>query len=169
MYCRVCGNLLNDKAVICTKCGCRPLNGKEYCQECGVETNERQEMCVKCGCMLHTSTGQSKSFLDSINNFSTQGEEVIDLDFSSLPEYYQREFKKIYESNETYKGKFNWAGFCFGAIWALTKGCWLSAVICFILSMITAGVAGVVYWFIFGFRGTYMYYCSYVKNKQCIF
>ena len=43
MYCRNCGSLLNDKADICIKCGCRPLNGTEFCQECGAKTNEKQE------------------------------------------------------------------------------------------------------------------------------
>ncbi len=168
MYCRVCGNPLNDKAEICVKCGCRPWNGTEYCQECGAETIEKQEMCTRCGCMLKTSTGKTKNFLDAINNFNSEPDDVMDLDFSSLPVYYQNEFKKIYESNESYKGKFNWYAFFFAAVWALTKGCWLSALACFGVSMITAGVGGVIYWFVFGFRGTYMYYCSYVKNKQCI-
>lgn len=168
MYCRVCGTALNEKAEICVKCGCRPLNGNEFCQECGAKTTEKQEMCVRCGCMLKTSTGKPKSILDSINNFSGSTDDVKDLDFSSLSPYYQKEFKKIYNSNEKYKGKFNIWGFLFGVIWALTKGCWLSAIIAIVLSFLTAGVGGVVYWFIYGFRGTYMYYCSYVKDKQCI-
>jgi hypothetical protein len=86
--------------------------------------------------------------------------------FSSLPLYYQEEFKKILESNESYKGKWNWAAFFFGAIWALTKGLWVAPVICVAASIFTWGVAGVIYWFVFGARGNYMYYCIYVKNKQ---
>lgn len=168
MYCRVCGASLNDKAEICIKCGCRPLNGKEYCQECGAKTMDKQEMCVKCGCSLRTSTGKSINILDNINNFGYSDNTDKNLNFSSLPPYYQREFQKIYNSNETYKGKFNIWAFLFGAIWALTKGCWLSALIAFVVSFLTAGVGGVIYWFIYGFRGTYMYYCSYVKDKQCI-
>lgn len=168
MYCRVCGSLINDKAEICVKCGCRPLNGNEYCQECGAKTNEKQEMCIRCGCRLKMSSGQQKSILDNINNFGNSNNETLDLDFSSLPPYYQKEFEKIYSSNESYKGKFNIWAFLFGIIWALTKGCWLSVIVSVILCAVTAGVGGVVYWFIYGFRGTYMYYCSYVKNKQCI-
>lgn len=171
MYCRNCGELLNDKAEICIKCGCRPLNGNEYCQECGAKTTEKQEMCVKCGCRLRSSTGKSKSFLDTINNRANGGnpeDGEMNLNFSYLDSYYQREFQRIYDSGETYKGKFNIWAFLFGCIWALTKGCWLSAVICIVASFITMGVGGVVYWFIFGFRGTYMYYCAYVKDKQCI-
>lgn len=167
MYCRVCGAVLNEKATICVKCGCNPLNGDEYCQECGAKTTEKQEMCIKCGCMLKKIVGKSNNFLDYINN-SNSNDTVKDLDFSSLPPYYQKEFQKIYTSNETYKGKFNIWGLLFGGIWALTKGCWLSVVIAFIGSLISYGIIGVIYWFIWGFRGTYMYYCAYVKDKQCI-
>src|SRR4051794_18035946 len=100
MYCRNCGAVLNDKAEICVKCGCRPLNGNEYCQECGARTNQKQEMCIKCGCMLKTSAGKSMNFWDGIdvgNSDSTQ----MNLDFSHLPLYYQQEFQKIYNSNES--------------------------------------------------------------------
>lgn len=68
MYCRNCGALVNDKAEICVKCGCRPLNGTEYCQECGARTTEKQEVCIKCGCRLRTSSGSSTGFLESINS-----------------------------------------------------------------------------------------------------
>lgn len=68
MYCRICGEPINDKAEICVKCGCRPLNGNNYCQECGTKTTEKQEVCVKCGCRLKTSIGKSRNLLDTINN-----------------------------------------------------------------------------------------------------
>ena len=170
MYCRVCGSGIKDNAEICVKCGCRLLNGSDYCQECGARTSEKQEMCTRCGCMLRKSMVKPQNILESINNLAntTDYDEVKNLDFSSLPVYYQKEFRKIYNSNEQYKGKFNIWAFLFAAIWALTKGCWLSAIISLVLSCLTAGVGGVVYWFIFGFRGTYIYYCSYVKDKQCI-
>lgn len=178
MYCRNCGALVNDRADICLKCGCRPLNGNAYCQECGTETTEKQELCVKCGCRLKRMVGSPTGTMDGVNHVMDGINRVLDtrdisdtdmnLNFSSLPPYYQREFQKIYDSGETYKGKFNIWGLLFGAIWALTKGCWLSAIIAFAISFITAGVGGVAYWFIYAFRGTYMYYCSYVKGKQNI-
>ncbi len=45
------------------------------------------------------------------------------LNLTGLNDYYQEEFKKIYESNETYKGKRNWWAFFFTAIWCLIKVC----------------------------------------------
>ena len=49
MYCRICGNKVNDKAEICVKCGCRPLSGKDFCQNCGARTLAQQAVCTKCG------------------------------------------------------------------------------------------------------------------------
>ncbi|MCI9379168.1 MAG: DUF2628 domain-containing protein [Eubacterium sp.] len=171
MYCRNCGSPLNERAEVCIKCGCYPNNGNEYCQECGAATNEKQEICIKCGCRLRTAIRKNKGLLDTINNSVNGGDfenRETNLNFSNLAPYYQREFQKIYNSGETYKGKFNIWGVLFGAIWALTKGCWLSAIIAFAVSFATMGIGGIVYSFIYGFRGTYMYYCAYVKDKQCI-
>ena len=63
MYCRTCGNKINDNAEICVKCGCKPLIGKSYCQNCGADTTEQQEMCTNCGSRLKTIVNN-----DPINN-----------------------------------------------------------------------------------------------------
>ena len=170
MYCRVCGNEVNDNAEICVKCGCRPLNGKEFCQECGAVTLEKQEICTKCGVRLKTMVNNTNNILSgfTFNDSNKQEDIEIDSDFLGLKSYYQKEFQKIHDSNENYKGKFNIWAFLVGWIWAFSKGCWLSAIVCLGISFITGGIGGIVYWFIYGFRGTYMYYCSYVKNKQLI-
>ena len=52
MYCRVCGNLINDKAVMCVKCKNKPLLGRSYCQNCGATTTQQQTVCTKCGMKL---------------------------------------------------------------------------------------------------------------------
>lgn len=52
MYCRHCGSEVNEKAVVCVKCGVHPLNDSQHCQECGQPTNEKQEICTSCGCRL---------------------------------------------------------------------------------------------------------------------
>lgn len=165
MFCRNCGAEIIDKAEFCIGCGCKPLSENKYCQECGVATNEKQEICIKCGVKLKKlnsiHTGSNTDFTKII-----QGDGTLNLDFSDLDPYYQAEFTKIYESNETYKGKWNWFSFLFGGIWALTKGVWVSPVAVIILSLFTMGVPGFIYWFICGFRGNYMYYNAYVKKKQ---
>jgi RNA polymerase subunit RPABC4/transcription elongation factor Spt4 len=156
MFCRNCGKKINEKAEICVNCGVRPLAERKFCQECGAETKQNQELCVKCGVRLKTLMAVSETGVS------------LQTDFSGLSQYYQDEFTKIYKSNESYKGKWNWSAFLFGALWALTKGLWLSAVICLFVCLLTAGIAGFIYWFIYGARGNYMYYCAYVKKKQLV-
>lgn len=55
MYCRTCGNRINDNAEICIKCGCKPLVGKAFCQNCGAKTLGQQAVCTKCGISLKSS------------------------------------------------------------------------------------------------------------------
>ena len=52
MYCRLCGSEINDKAVICVKCGGKPFIGKAYCSRCGCKTNDDMELCPSCGARL---------------------------------------------------------------------------------------------------------------------
>ncbi len=107
---------------------------------------------------------------------STQSHDSI-VDLVGLSAYYQEEFGKIHVSRESYQGKWNWAAFCFGGLWALVKGLWLSLIVCvvcsFVISSLTCGMGlfpmCVIYAFVYGFRGNYMYYCAYVKHRQIAF
>lgn len=49
MYCRACGNKINDGEVICTKCGTKKYEGTKFCQECGYHTTVRTKFCSNCG------------------------------------------------------------------------------------------------------------------------
>jgi len=124
-----------------------------HCQNCGKEVLETAEICLYCYVRV-TPTPEN----DAPNT----------PDFSSLPQYYQDEFKKIFDSNETYKGKWNWAAFSFGPIWGLTKGVWLSSVINIVASFLTSGIVGLIYCFVFALRGNFMYYSAFVKKKQLV-
>jgi hypothetical protein len=62
------------------------------------------------------------------------------LDLGGLDNYYQEEFKKIYESNESYKGKWNWFSFLFSWIWCFTKGCWAYALVILVSVILTFGI-----------------------------
>lgn len=90
--------------------------------------------------------------------------------FLGVKPYYQLEFKKIYESNESYKGIFNMWAFLFGSFWSISKGMWLQGIILFIIDMII--IFGLdlplLTWVIggyFGYRGTYMYYKKIVNDQ----
>ena len=62
MYCRNCGNVMNDQAAICVACGVPVGKGNNYCQMCGDITNSLAQVCMKCGVNLHV-LGQQKSKL----------------------------------------------------------------------------------------------------------
>ncbi len=118
----------------------RPLTGRKFCPECGAETRPIQELCPQCGTRL--------------------------VDLSGLPDYYHREFQRVCESHEGYKGKWNWAALLFGPIWALTKGIWLAPLIALAGGLLTHGLVTIAYWFVFAARGNYMYYMAHVKRRQ---
>ena len=52
MYCRTCGNKMNDNAEICVKCGVKRNVGTDYCQVCGARTTASMTNCKKCGAKL---------------------------------------------------------------------------------------------------------------------
>jgi len=155
-FCRTCGNGLKEGQDVCTACGFKPLAGSDFCQECGANTRKGQELCTACGFRLKGGTSLP---------VAEDGMPVSD-DFRGFESYWQHEFNKIQQSNESYKGKWNWPAFFFGPLWALSKGVWLAALVSVIASMVTAGIAAPVFWVIFGIRGNYMHYCKVAKRKQ---
>ncbi|MDR3552905.1 MAG: TM2 domain-containing protein [Clostridia bacterium] len=55
MFCRNCGNPVEDVSVICTKCGVPKGQGSNFCPNCGVPTSPLAVVCVKCGVALGAS------------------------------------------------------------------------------------------------------------------
>jgi len=62
MYCRNCGNEVNEKAVACLGCGMRPKSEKNFCPSCGTETKVNQVICIKCGVGLSSYQDLPKIF-----------------------------------------------------------------------------------------------------------
>ncbi len=139
----------------------------KYCPKCGSELLDEAVICPKCGCAQPSSNNYSGIRADG-SGISMGGSANMNTDFTGLSPYYQEKFTQILQSNETYTGGWNWCSFFFGVLWALSKGLWLSALVMFALSMISGGVLTLIIWFIYGFRGNYMYYSKYVKNQQRI-
>lgn len=52
MYCRNCGNQMQDAAQVCVHCGCAKGTGNKYCPNCGSETAPGAAVCLKCGIAL---------------------------------------------------------------------------------------------------------------------
>ena len=49
MYCKVCGEEMNENQVICLKCGCAKGTGDGYCANCGGSLAPNSIACMKCG------------------------------------------------------------------------------------------------------------------------
>lgn len=52
MYCRHCGNQIEDIAAICVKCGVANGQGANFCPHCGVQTQPGSAFCTNCGIAL---------------------------------------------------------------------------------------------------------------------
>ena len=52
MYCKNCGNQIDDKAVVCIHCGVATGTGTAYCPNCGAAAAPGAVACIKCGCAL---------------------------------------------------------------------------------------------------------------------
>jgi len=93
--------------------------------------------------------------------------------------YYLNEFQKIHDSDDTYKGKWNWNAFLFSGLWALHKKCW----VLFILFARTASLltfkfyihqrfyinfsfAGLFWALLMGYSGNWFYYARMAKRRQ---
>ena len=64
MYCKNCGNAMDDKASVCVKCGCQKGVGNSYCSNCGAAMNPGANVCLSCGAAQNTAAqGQGKSRL----------------------------------------------------------------------------------------------------------
>jgi len=52
MFCRNCGNQMDNLAAVCVKCGVPAGRGNSFCPNCGDATNPMAQVCVKCGVNL---------------------------------------------------------------------------------------------------------------------
>ena len=60
MFCKNCGNQIDEGAAFCMKCGFKAGNGKKYCAKCGEKVEEGQGICVKCGNLLGEEAKEEK-------------------------------------------------------------------------------------------------------------
>lgn len=144
-----------------------------YCTNCGTSLNQTDKFCAACGSENTIRITQSEGYATQGSGYDKISPESNSFQANSyqspLPAYYMEEFEKIRQSSETYKGKFNFAAFLWGPFWAFYRGLILPAIIALVISLLTAGLGAVVYWFIFGVLGNWMVYNLHTKNKQLPF
>ena len=64
MFCRNCGNQMDDQAVVCVKCGVAAGNGNQFCPNCGAQTVPGAAVCTQCGvAFAPAASAESKSKL----------------------------------------------------------------------------------------------------------
>ncbi len=49
MYCRSCGEQMNDNQAICLKCGVKTGEGSGFCANCGQPVAPEAAVCLSCG------------------------------------------------------------------------------------------------------------------------
>ncbi len=49
MYCRNCGQEINENQAICLECGVKKGDGRKFCQNCGKPVEENATVCMNCG------------------------------------------------------------------------------------------------------------------------
>ena len=65
MYCRNCGEQMNDNQAICLKCGVATGTGDSFCQNCGSAVNPNQAVCLSCGVALKQPQQQQNTQTNS--------------------------------------------------------------------------------------------------------
>ena len=52
MFCRNCGNQMDNQAAVCVKCGVAVGQGTQFCPNCGATTVPGAAVCTQCGVAL---------------------------------------------------------------------------------------------------------------------
>ena len=62
MFCRNCGNQMDNQAAVCVKCGVPAGQGLNFCPNCGNQTAPGAAVCTSCGVALGVPIqGEQKS------------------------------------------------------------------------------------------------------------
>ena len=61
MYCKNCGEPMNDNQAVCLKCGVEAGTGNSFCPNCGKSVFSEAVFCVNCGVSLKTSNEAKKT------------------------------------------------------------------------------------------------------------
>ncbi len=66
MYCRNCGEAMNDNQAICLKCGVKTGDGYAFCANCGNAVNPNADVCLSCGVAIKKGNGEYLGGKDKI-------------------------------------------------------------------------------------------------------
>lgn len=60
MFCKNCGNAMDDVAVVCVNCGAQKGMGNNYCHNCGKPTDPNAAFCTSCGVSFNYAYPQNQ-------------------------------------------------------------------------------------------------------------
>ncbi|MBQ4128594.1 MAG: TM2 domain-containing protein [Ruminococcus sp.] len=68
MFCKNCGEAINDNQAICLKCGVKVGDGNAYCANCGQAVAPEATVCLNCGVAV-TNQAQQKDLDGKLGNY----------------------------------------------------------------------------------------------------
>lgn len=66
MFCKNCGESLNENQEICLKCGVKVGGGNAYCANCGQAIDPNADVCLSCGAAVKKADSQYLNGKDKI-------------------------------------------------------------------------------------------------------
>ena len=57
MFCKNCGEQMNDNQAICIKCGVKVGEGNTFCANCGKNIDDSATYCINCGTRFDNNNG----------------------------------------------------------------------------------------------------------------
>lgn len=60
MFCKNCGEAMNDNQAICIKCGVETGKGNAFCANCGKPVEPNADVCLNCGVAIKDEKSNSK-------------------------------------------------------------------------------------------------------------
>ncbi len=100
MYCRNCGNLLENDT-LCRKCGFDGNDGNKFCPHCGKEVMEKQQLCLNCGCMINEKKTSSQTASTTENNEQLKHSEQLRAEKESVSHDAYKKYTPIVKKNST--------------------------------------------------------------------
>lgn len=57
MFCKNCGQTMNDNQAVCLNCGVKVGAGNKFCANCGKDIAPEASVCLNCGVAVKNATG----------------------------------------------------------------------------------------------------------------
>ncbi len=66
MFCRNCGEQMNEQQAVCIKCGVKTGEGNSFCANCGKAVDPNADVCLGCGMAIKKPVSKSLGGQDKL-------------------------------------------------------------------------------------------------------